>query len=246
MQTKPFALGNLEWRKEPNLLPNGFDTDNALRKLQNWIDGDGSRLGKRQEEKKSNKKEEEHPDNYYVRTVSKKNGKRTGVVPRLINDKKNYRWISDDINIVSSEEHQVIYDEGLEAVVKAEGRCFWYSLSDGISILTDTTVQPGDVKRQTMAKLNERFNNSNEEFNFAAFNFMQEEDRVDNNNKFAKWFCAEIYNVPYLTYETDELYYRRVMKCILQLENLLSLKRFYFLVQYLSFDVYQWASCGLL
>jgi len=37
-----------------------------------------------------------------------------------------------------------------------------------------------------MAKLNERLNNSNEEFNFAAFNFMQEEDRVDNNNKFAK------------------------------------------------------------
>ena len=85
------------------MLPNGFDTDNALRKLQNWIDGDGSRLGKRQEEKKLNKKEEEHPDNYYVRTVSKKNGKRTGVVSRLINDKKNYRWISDDINIVSSE-----------------------------------------------------------------------------------------------------------------------------------------------
>jgi hypothetical protein len=244
----PFELGDLAWRNEQNLLPHGFDKDNALRKLQNWIDGDDKRLGKRQEEKKLNTKEKEHPDHYYVRTVPKKKGQRSGVEPRLINDKINYPWISDDVNKVSSEEHQLIFDEGyvLEAVVKAEGRCFWYSLSVGISIITGTTVQPGDVKRKIMAKLNERLNNPNEEFKVTALTFMRDEDRHDNNNKFAKWFCAEIYNVPYLNNETNELYYKRVMKCILQLESLLSLKRFYFLVQYLSFDVYQWASCGLL
>ena len=194
----PFELGDLSWRNEQNLLPDGFDKDNALRKLQNWIEGDEKRLGKRQEEKKLNKKEEVHPDNYYVRTVPKKKSKRTGVEPRLINDKKHYSWISDDVNIVSSEQHQLIFDEGyvLEAVVKAEGRCFWYSLSVGISIITDTTVQPGDVKRKIMAKLNERLNNPNEEFQVTALSFMRDEDRHDNNNKFAKWFCAEIYNVP--------------------------------------------------
>ena len=88
----PFELGDLSWRNEKNLLPDGFDKDNALRKLQNWIDGDDKRLGKRQEEKNLNKKEEEHPDNYYVRTVPKKKGERTGVEPRLINDKKHYSW----------------------------------------------------------------------------------------------------------------------------------------------------------
>ena len=53
----------LKWvilhRERKQTLPEDFDKDNARRKKQNWIDGDGTRLVE-----KKFKVEEEHPDKY--------------------------------------------------------------------------------------------------------------------------------------------------------------------------------------
>ena len=46
-------------RERKQTLPEDFDKDNARRKKQNWIDGDGTRLVE-----KKFKVEEEHPDKY--------------------------------------------------------------------------------------------------------------------------------------------------------------------------------------
>jgi hypothetical protein len=138
-----------------------------------------------------------------------------------------------------------MFDKGfiLDAVVKANGRCFYYATAIALSDLTGKKVEPGDVKRNVMKKLKESLLNPDLRFNQHALSFMDVEDYGDNNSRFAKWFRNEIYDVPRILnpMEADESYHRRVMQCILQLEDKLHLRCFFFLVEYFSYEVFEFA-----
>jgi hypothetical protein len=220
-----FDLGELHWRNVPNLLPPDFDKKAAEARLNLWISGDERQLGKVDEEKDQARKEKERPDNYWVMTEAKTSG--SGVQPRLQKNKA-YAWINSSINSVSTEEHKLMNQNGfiLDAIVNANGRCFWYVLSIAISKNLGQSVQPTDVKRNTLKKLQEMLKNNNVNFQQSAQAFMLFEDSKDNSNRFVKWFLNEIYNVPRGIDESENLYYLRVKRCILQLENELNLDRF--------------------
>ena len=241
-----FDMGRLEWRgQEADLLPQFFDTRAANANLTNWISGHGVHIGKQTEEELLCREEKAHPDRFYVRTEPKKTAG-SGVQPMLWdNQDKHYKWMHDDINVVSTNEHIGIFDKGfvLDAVVKANGRCFYYAVAIALSDFTGEKVEPGDVKRNVMKKLQESLLNPDLRFNQHALSFMDVEDYNDNSSRFAKWFRNEIFDVPRILnpMEADEPYHRRVMKCILQLEDKLKISRFSFLVKYFSHEVFEFA-----
>ena len=202
-------LGDIGWRgNEENLLPHHFDTAKALQKFKKWKDGDETvdpaKIGAKSKETLLNLDEEQHPNKFYVMTEPKKKG-RTGVEPHLAGH-SSYPWITMPINTVSSDEHIGIFRAGfvLDAVVNANGRCWYYALAIALSKMTGSTVHAGDVKRAIMEKLNESLGNPSESFNQHAINFMSDEDHTDNGDRFAKWFVREIYAVPRLLLESDQ------------------------------------------
>jgi len=163
-----FHMGHLEWRgHEATLLPEFFDTNKPNDNLRKWIYGDGDRKGKETEEELLCREEKLHPDQFYVRTEPKKTSG-SGVQPRLWdNQHKLYKWIHDSINVVTTNEHIGMFDKGfiLDAVVKANGRCFYYATAIALSDLTGKRVEPGDVKRNVMKKLKESLLNPDLRFN---------------------------------------------------------------------------------
>jgi hypothetical protein len=241
-------LGDIEWSgSEENLIPTHFEPSIALQNFNKWLNGDDTvvpaKIGVKSKETLLNFEEEAHPNQFYVMTEQKMQGKRTGVVPKLAGH-SNYPWITDKVNVISGDEHRGMFNAGfvLDAVVNANGRCWYYALAIALTKIKGSIVHAGIVKRAIMEKLNESLDHPSDRFKTHAYNFMSNEDYTENNNRFAKWFTREIYNVPRLQGEEYREYLRRVMKCILQLEHLLSLKKFYFLVQYFTYEVYEFAS----